>query len=92
LPIVSPRGEHWGWALPGESGLAGLWLGEYGEMPVRLISEPVDGMIWSPLGDAVMYYQWEGDLPGLYFLPTLGSEPIWVQPYAASDSMFWVLP
>lgn len=92
LPIVSPRGEHWGWALPGESGLAGLWLGEYGEMPVRLISEPVDGMIWSPLGDAVMYYQWEGDLPGLYLLPTLGSEPIWVQPYAASDSMFWVLP
>ncbi len=92
LPVVSPRGNLWGWALTNDSGAPGLWLGRYGQMPVCAVNEAVDEMTWAPVGDSLLYYQWEGDLPGLYWMPSIDQAPVWSQPYAAESPLFWVLP
>lgn len=56
FPIQSPDGGLWAWLpLPGTGG-TGLWFGNAGQPPTRIISALVDSFSWSPDGKTMVFY------------------------------------
>jgi hypothetical protein len=91
LPSVSPDGRLWAFGEMTQSGVAGLWLGEFGGEVERIVSESARSVIWSPGGEGLFFF---GNA-GLYFAPSPSYEPVLIGPGLESiyeDPATWVWP
>jgi hypothetical protein len=91
LPSVSPDGRLWAFGEMSQSGVAGLWLGEYGGEVEKILSESVRSVTWSPGGEGLFFF---GDA-GLYFAPAPSFEFVLISEELQGvygESTTWVWP